>query len=65
MIVVKSCAIPAFEGWEELAEAGIVDQRFPAYARRAAHPVTLLERTDLPAMRAMLLDAHATPCVLS
>ena len=64
VVLVKSCPIPPYETWQELADAGIVDQRFPDFAERVSTQVTLLERTELPAMQAMLLDPHNTPCAL-
>lgn len=63
VILVKSCQIPLFEDWQELADQGIVDRAFPELARRSGNLVSLLERTELGAMRAMLLDAHV-PCAL-
>lgn len=61
-VIIKSCPIPDFAAWQDLADEGIVDQRFPSFAERASSLVMLLERTDLAVMRAMLLDARDTPC---
>lgn len=60
VILVKSCPIPTTtpgpNDWPALAENGIVDRRFPAFASDAAYPIHLLERTDFGRMRGFLLD---------
>ena len=63
VVLVKACEIPPFDDWRELADCGIVDRHFPELASDSGNLVSLLERTALPTMRAMLLDAH-TPCAL-
>ena len=63
VVLVKACEIPVFEHWQELADCGVVDHRFPELASERGNVITLLERTALSTMRAMLLDAH-TPCAL-
>ncbi|MCB1908627.1 MAG: aspartate kinase [Rhodocyclaceae bacterium] len=63
VVLVKACEIPPFEDWGELADRGIVDHGFPELASDSGNVVSILERTALPTMRAMLLDAH-TPCAL-
>ncbi|MDO9599121.1 MAG: aspartate kinase [Azoarcus sp.] len=59
VILVKSCPVPLLPPspgqWLELAEDGVVDRRFPAYAAEAAYPIHLLERTELPRLRELLL----------
>lgn len=58
-ILVKSCPIavttPAPEDWGTLADEGIVDRRFPAFAAEAAYPIHLLERTGIARLRELLL----------
>lgn len=60
VILVKSCPVPILTPspgqWSELAEDGVVDRRFPAYAANAAYPIHLLERTGLPRLRELLLE---------
>ncbi len=60
VILVKSCPVPILtpspRQWSELAEDGVVDRRFPAYAANAAYPIHLLERTGLPRLRELLLE---------
>lgn len=60
VILVKSCPVPILtpspSQWSELAEDGVVDRRFPAYAANAAYPIHLLERTGLPRLRELLLE---------
>ncbi len=63
VILIKSCPIPPFETWQQLADADIVDRAFPELAEKSGNLVSLLERTELSAMRAMLLDARV-PCAL-
>lgn len=63
LILVKSCPVPemtpASGEWTVLAAHGIVDRRFPALAANAAHPIHLLERTELARLRELLLDEIA------
>lgn len=56
VILVKSCSIPVAERWQALADCGVVDRRFPALAEAAPYPVVLMDRTELDAMRQLLLD---------
>lgn len=60
VILVKSCAVPhttpAASQWSTLSEDGIVDRRFPTLAATAPYPIHLLERTELPRLRELLLD---------
>lgn len=58
VILIKSCAIPPHNDWQALADAEVVDRRFPEFAGRVGTPVTLLERTEVARMRAMLLDSR-------
>jgi len=60
VILVKSCPVPlttpAPGQWETLADDGVVDHRFPTLAADAAYPIHLLERTEIPRLRELLLD---------
>lgn len=60
VILVKSCPVPlttpTAAQWGKLAADGIVDLRFPTLAAAAAYPIHLLERTELPRLRELLLD---------
>lgn len=44
LILVKSCALPPRAGPDQLAALGIVDRRFPAFARAAACRIDVLGR---------------------
>jgi len=63
VVLVKSCEIPLLSDWQAYADEGIVDRAFPQMAGKLGNIVSLLERTEVGRMRAMLLDA-STPCVL-
>jgi len=65
VILVKSCPIPApQDDWAALAEAGVVDRGFPAFAADSAYPIHLLERSELTRLRELLLDdSTAEPCI--
>ncbi len=55
LVVVKSCAIDAAHSLVQLGEAGIIDRRFAARASNADFLIEVIDKTDLPRMRAMLL----------
>ena len=55
LVVVKSCVIDARLNLHELGEAGVVDQQFAARSHGADFPVDILNKAELPRMRALLL----------
>ena len=54
LVLVKSCAVPAGRTLRECAAAGIVDARFPDFARDANCNVELMHKDELDRMRAFL-----------
>lgn len=59
LIVVKSCAIEPGRPLQQLGEDGVLDSEFARRAPGAAFPIDLLQRTELPRARALLLDASS------
>jgi aspartokinase-like uncharacterized kinase len=55
LIVVKACEIEGSPSFEQLSQAGVLDQRFPALAKDAAFPIEVVNKDELARMRAMLL----------
>lgn len=55
VVVVKSCPIPPQAGPARLAELGIVDRRFPDFARAAGCRIDVVARDALEALRSELL----------
>lgn len=55
VVLVKSCAVPPRAGADELAARGIVDRRFPAFARAAACRIDVLGRDAVDRLRGELL----------
>lgn len=56
LVVVKSCAIEASHSLSQLGYAGVVDAEFAGRSADAPFPISLLGRSDLDGMRALLLD---------
>ena len=55
LVVVKSCAIDAAHSLAQLGEAGIIDRQFAARSSGADFAIEVIDKNDLPRMRAMLL----------
>jgi 5-(aminomethyl)-3-furanmethanol phosphate kinase len=55
LVVVKSCAIDARHSLVQLGEGGVIDRQFAARASGADFAIEVIDKTDLPRMRAMLL----------
>lgn len=55
LVIVKSCPVAAGRSFAELAEAGVLDARFPGMAQGVAFEIELLERAELDRARAMLI----------
>ena len=55
LVLVKACAVDPNASLAELREVGVLDQRFPSWARNAALPIDLLQSGELARMRSMLL----------
>jgi 5-(aminomethyl)-3-furanmethanol phosphate kinase len=56
LVVVKSCAVDRGASLAQMGECGIVDGKFAALAEGAAFPINVLHKSELPAMRELLLD---------
>ena len=55
LVVVKSCAIDPSHTLAELGAAGLLDEAFHRRARGVAFPIEVLDKSQLPQMRSMLL----------
>ena len=55
LVVVKSCGIDASQSLSELGAAGVLDEGFEDRAQGAAFPIEIMDRNELPRMRALLL----------
>jgi aspartokinase-like uncharacterized kinase len=55
LVLVKSCEIDTKASLAQLAEAGIVDQRFAALSDGAAFPIDFVRHDELGRVRALLL----------
>lgn len=47
LTLVKSCEVDASRTLEQLAEAGVLDQRFPSLARDAGFPIEVLHKAEI------------------
>jgi aspartokinase-like uncharacterized kinase len=55
LVVVKSCAIDPTHSLAQLGAAGVLDEGFDGRARGAAFPIEILDKSELPRMRSLLL----------
>jgi aspartokinase-like uncharacterized kinase len=55
LVVVKSCAIDPTHSLAQLGAAGVLDEGFDSRARGAAFPIEILDKSELPRMRSLLL----------
>ena len=55
LVMVKSCAIDPALTLAELGDAGVVDPQFAELSDDAAFPITLLHKSQVTTMRALLL----------
>lgn len=61
LLVVKSCQVDASRPLAQLAEARVLDARFPALARDAAFPIELLHKAEIARARQLLHAAVRSP----
>jgi aspartokinase-like uncharacterized kinase len=61
LILVKSCAIDPLYTLAQLGAAGVVDEGFDANARGAAFPIDVMDKSELPRMRSLLLGEPRHP----
>jgi aspartokinase-like uncharacterized kinase len=55
LVVVKSCMIDPSQTLAELGAAGVLDEGFDERARGAAFPIDIMDKSELPRMRSLLL----------
>jgi aspartokinase-like uncharacterized kinase len=55
LVIVKSCAIDPSETLAQLGAAGVLDEGFDARAHGAAFPIEIMDKSELPRMRSLLL----------
>ncbi len=55
LVVVKSCAVEPGQSLAQRVQAGVLDGGFAQRAQRAVFPINLVHKTDLAAMRSLLL----------
>ncbi|HEY4065445.1 MAG TPA: aspartate kinase [Burkholderiaceae bacterium] len=55
LIVVKSCSIDPTHTLAQLGTAGVLDEGFGERAQGAAFPIEIMDKSELPRMRALLL----------
>jgi len=55
LVVVKSCAIDPTHTLAQLGANGVLDEGFEAHARGAAFPIEIMDKSELPRMRSLLL----------
>jgi aspartokinase-like uncharacterized kinase len=56
LLLVKSCTVDGALTLPELGAAGVVDRRFAVAARGAAFPIEIVNRSDMPRVRELLLN---------
>jgi aspartokinase-like uncharacterized kinase len=56
LVLVKSCDVAPGDSLDALSAAGIVDARFPDWARDADFPIDVVSRGDIDKVRAGLLS---------
>ena len=55
LVVVKSCPIDPTQSLAQLGAAGVLDERFGERAQGAAFPIEIMDKSELPRMRSLLL----------
>ena len=55
LVVVKSCAIDPTHTLAQLGAAGVLDEGFDGHARGVAFPIEIMDKSELPRMRSLLL----------
>lgn len=55
LVVVKSCAIDPTHTLAQLGAAGVLDEGFDGRARGVAFPIEIMDKSELPRMRSLLL----------
>lgn len=55
LVVVKSCPIDPTQSLAQLGAAGVLDEGFGERAHGAAFPIEIMDKSELPRMRSLLL----------
>lgn len=55
LVVVKSCAIDPTQSLAQLGAAGVLDEGFESRAQGVAFPIEIMDKSELPRMRSLLL----------
>ena len=55
LVVVKSCPIDPTQSLAQLGAAGVLDEGFGERAQGAAFPIEIMDKSELPRMRSLLL----------
>jgi len=55
LVVVKSCAIDPTQSLAQLGAAGVLDEGFDSRAQGVAFPIEIMDKSELPRMRSLLL----------
>jgi aspartokinase-like uncharacterized kinase len=55
LVVVKSCVIDPSQSLAQLGAAGVLDEGFDGHAQGAAFPIEIMDKSELPRMRSLLL----------
>jgi aspartokinase-like uncharacterized kinase len=55
LVLVKSCPIDPLQTLVQLGTAGVLDEGFADRARNAAFPIEIMDKSELPRMRSLLL----------
>ncbi|MBK6850249.1 MAG: aspartate kinase [Burkholderiales bacterium] len=58
LVLVKSCEVAPGDSLDALSAAGIVDARFPHWAREVDFPIDVVSRSDIDKVRAGLLSGR-------
>jgi 5-(aminomethyl)-3-furanmethanol phosphate kinase len=58
LIMVKSCAIDGTATLAQLSQQGVLDQRFASIAAGAAFPISIVHKSALDSVRALLLGEN-------
>jgi aspartokinase-like uncharacterized kinase len=58
LVVVKSCPVQRGASLDELSASGVLDRRFPAWARGADFPIDVISREDIDQVRDRLLQGR-------
>jgi aspartokinase-like uncharacterized kinase len=61
LVMVKSCAIDGAATLAQLSQQGVLDQRFASIAAGAAFPISIVHKSALDSVRALLIGNASPP----